>query len=140
MGKHRELIMSTAIKRQTIGVASLALLILVAGCSIHKTHQVGTHKVTVSRHGYQGSLESDQAGNFSYEGVSTAGEKLKVTINGDKVKVNGSDYGLLRPGDSVYIGDDGVAVNSLDYGESKKYLRDNATNQANASSSQSVNP
>lgn len=132
--------MTTAIKSQTIGVASLALLILVAGCSIHKTHQVGTHKVTVSRHGYQKSLTSDHAGNFQFEGVSTAGEKLKVTINGDKVKVNGSDYGLLRPGDSVYIGDDGVAVNSLDYGESKKYLRDNASSQANATGNQSVKP
>ena len=133
--------MTTAIKSKTIGFASLAILILVAGCSIHKTHQVGTHKVTVSRHGYERSLSSDGTGNFKFEGVSTAGEKLKVTINGDKVKVNGDDYGLLRPGDSVYIGDDGVAVNSLDYGESKKYLRDNATSQANAAKNQTtVNP
>ena len=133
--------MTTAIKSKTIGFASLAILILVAGCSIHKTHQVGTHKVTVSRHGYERSLSSDGTGNFKFEGVSTAGETLKVSINGDKVKVNGDDYGLLRPGDSVYIGDDGVAVNSLDFGESKKYLRDNATSQANAAKNQTtVNP
>ena len=132
--------MTTAIKSKTIGFASLAFLILVAGCSIHKTHQVGTHTVTVSRHGYVKSLSSDGTSNFRFEAVSTGGETLKVTINGDKVKVNGDDYGLLRPGDSVYIGDDGVAVNSLDYGESKKYLRDNAMSQANAAKNQIVNP
>jgi hypothetical protein len=53
---------------------------------------------------------------------------LKVSIEGDKVTVNGVD-GKLRPSDSVLISDDGVAVNSLDYGESAKYL------QANNSSS-----
>jgi hypothetical protein len=133
--------MTTAINCKTIGFVSLALLLFVAGCSIHKTHQVGTHRVTVSRYRYEKSLTSDNAGNFQFEGESTAGETLlKVTINGDKVRVNGVDYGLLRPGDSVYLGDRGVAVNELDYDATQKYLRENASNQANAAKNQSVNP
>jgi hypothetical protein len=118
---------------QLIGVVSLGLLIVAAGCSIQKNYQVGSHKVTVSRHGFEITLTSDEKlGTFEYEGVSTAGTRLKVTITRDKVKVNGLDYGFLRPGDSVFIGDDGVAVNSLDYGESEKYLRANASDQANS--------
>ena len=133
--------MTAAIKTKAIGFAGLALLVLVAGCSFHKTYQVGTHSVTVSRYSYVKSLTSDNAGSFQYEGESTTGESLlKVTINGDKVKVNGIDYGLLRPGDSVYIGDRGVAVNELDYDATQKYLRENASNQANAAKNQSVNP
>jgi hypothetical protein len=56
--------------------------------------------------------------------MSTDGHGLKVSIRGDKVTVNGTE-GQLRPGDSVLISDDGVAVNSLDYGETEKYLRAN---------------
>jgi hypothetical protein len=120
-------------KSQLIGVVSLGLLILAAGCSVQKNYQVGSHKVTVSRHGFEKKLTSDEKlGTFEYEGVSTAGTRLKVAITGDKVKVNDRDYGFLRAGDSVFIGDDGVAVNSLDYGESEKYLRANGSDQANA--------
>ena len=80
---------------------------------------MGSHKVTVSRHGFEKKLHSDKNfGTFEYEGVSITGQKMKVTIDGDKVRVNGV-AGMIKPGDSVLIGDDGVAVNSLDYGESK---------------------
>jgi len=57
--------------------------------------------------------------------MSTDGKGLKVSIAGDKITVNGTD-GQLRPGDSVIIGDRGVLVNSLDYGETEKYLRANS--------------
>jgi hypothetical protein len=71
----------------------------------------------------------DHPGLNSFHGVRGVKPPgtLKVSIRGDKVKVNDADYGKLRPGDFVLIGDDGVAVNSLDYGESEKYLRSNSS-------------
>jgi hypothetical protein len=39
---------------------------------------------------------------------------------------------MIKPGDSVLIGDEGVAVNSLDYGESEKYLRANSNSTETA--------
>ena len=42
---------------------------------------------------------------------------------------------MLREGDEVTIGDDGVAVNELDYGESEKYLRANAGGDASTQTS-----
>nr|MDQ2937120.1 hypothetical protein [Acidobacteriota bacterium] len=95
-----------------------------------KIVQVGSHKITVSRHGFEKKFYlNDRASEptFEYAGISTAGDGLKVSIKGDKVVINGVDRGKLRPGDSVLIGDDGVAVNSLDYGESEKYLRSNTS-------------
>ena len=58
---------------------------------------------------------------LEYAGINTDGKGLKVSIQGDKVSINGVERGNLLPGDSVLISDDGVAVNSLDYGESEKY-------------------
>lgn len=116
------------------GLVLITLSIVVAACSHQKTVQVGTHKVVVSRHGYEKSLRfEEKAGvpTFEYSGVSTAGDGLKVSIVGDKVKVNGKS-GLLKPGDSVLITDDGVLVNQLDYGESERYLQANALNTGNA--------
>ena len=57
---------------------------------------------------------------------------MKVTIRGDSIKVNDKETGKLRPGDSVLIGDEGVAVNELDYGETEKYLRANSSEQTTA--------
>lgn len=116
-------------KSQTAGLL-LGVLIFSSACTHKTVHQVGSHKVTVARHGFQKALDVNKRGvdgvaTFEYEGVSTAGSNLKVAITGDKVKVNGVNAGMLRDGDSVTIGDDGVAVNSLDYGESEKYLRAN---------------
>ncbi len=115
-------------KSQAVGLMLLGVLIFSSACTHKTVHQVGSHKVTVARHGFQKALDVDKrdgVATFEYEGVSTAGSKLKVAITGDKVKVNGVNAGMLREGDSVTIGDDGVAVNSLDYGESEKYLRAN---------------
>jgi hypothetical protein len=117
-------------KSQALVLMLMGLVIVFPACSSIKVHQVGSHKVTVSRHGFEKKLHVDKDAavpTFEYAGISTAGERLKVSIVGEKVTVNGRDYGSLRPGDSVFITDDGVAVNSLDYGESEKYLRANST-------------
>jgi hypothetical protein len=129
----KELIMSGIKKSQTsltMAIALVGLLVFVSACTHRKIVQLGSHKVTISRHGFEKRLHVNAKAvvpTFEYEGVSTAGSSLKVTITGDKVKVNDLDYGKLRNGDSVLIGDDGVAVNSLDYGESEKYLRANGS-------------
>jgi hypothetical protein len=116
------------------GVALLGLALILPACTHQKIVHVGSHTVTVSRHGFQKSLQvsaEDSLATLEYAGVSTDGKGLKVSIKGDKVTVNGV-AGELRPGDSVLIGDDGVAVNSLDYGESEKYLRANARSESTA--------
>lgn len=107
------------------GLILLGLLIVVPSCTHRETHQIGSHKVTVARHGLLKRLDVDErVGTLEYAGIGRGGAGLKVSMNGDKLKVNGLD-GTLRAGDSVLISDDGVAVNSLDYGESEKYLRAN---------------
>ena len=112
---------------RTMGLVLLGLVILIPACTHKKIVQLGTHKVTVARHGFEKKFhvtENASVPTFEYEGLSTDRRGLKVSIRGDKVTVNGIE-GQLRPGDTVLIGDDGVAVNSLDYGESEKYLRAN---------------
>ena len=113
----------------TLGVALLASLVLASACTHRKVVKLGTHKVTVARHGYEKQFhvsEQQSIPTFDYAGMSTDGKGLKVSIAGDKITVNGTE-GQLRPGDSVLIGDNGVLVNSLDYGETEKYLRANRT-------------
>jgi hypothetical protein len=114
----------------TMAVALFGLLVFLPACTQRKIVQLGTHKVTVSRHGFEKKLyvaENAAVPTLEYAGISTDGKGLKVSIQGDKVTINGVDHGQLRPGDSVLISDDGVAVNSLDYGESEKYLRANSS-------------
>jgi hypothetical protein len=126
-------------KSQALGLMLLGALILSAACTHRTVHQVGSHKVTIARHGFQKSLSADKragVATFEYIGVSTAGSELKVSITGDRVKVNGVNAGTLREGDAVTIGDDGVAVNSLDYGESEKYLRANGGGDASTQTSE----
>src|SRR6185503_4472139 len=104
---------------QVIGLALLGLVVLLPACTHRSIASVGTHTVTVSRHGFQKRLHvNDQppVPTFEYAGMSTDGKGLKVSIQGDKITVNGAP-GELKPGDTVLITDDGVAVNSLDYGE-----------------------
>lgn len=122
------------ISSKIFGLVLITLSVVIAACSFEKTVQVGTHKVVVSRHGYQRSLHfEEKAGipTFEYSGVGKTGDALKVSIVGDKVKVNGKD-GLLKPGDFVLITDDGVLVNKLDYGDSERYLQANALNTSTA--------
>ena len=113
----------------TIGVALVGFIVFLPACTKMQTVQLGSHKVTVARHGFEKRFhvtENASVPTLEYAGLSTDGKGLKVSIRGDKVTVNGVD-GQLRPGDSVLIGDDGVAVNSLDYGDSEKYLRANSS-------------
>ena len=108
-----------------VGFMLLGLLLVVPACTHRETHQIGSHKVTVARHGLLKKLDVDEKiGTLEYAGIGRGGEGLKVSMNGDSLKINGRD-GKLKPGDSILISDDGVAVNSLDYGESEKYLRAN---------------
>ena len=119
------------------GLLLLGMLTLSSACTHQTVHHVGSHKVTIARHGFQKAPDVSQRGGvatFKFEGVSTAGEKLKVSIVGDTVEINGTSAGELRAGDCVFIGDEGVAVNSLDYGESEKYLRaNNSASESTAS-------
>jgi hypothetical protein len=113
----------------TLGIALAGLMAFLPACSYHKVAQIGSHKVTVSRHGFEKKfyVTDDGSGTMlEYAGLTSDGRGLKVSIQGDKVTVNGV-AGQLRPGDSLLISDDGVAVNSLDYGESEKYLRANSS-------------
>ena len=108
-------------------MALVGLIIFLPACTHRKVVQLGSHRITVSRHGFEKKLnvlKNSLSGKFEYAGISTDGKGLKVAIEGDQIKINGVD-GKLRPGDSVLISDEGVAVNSMDYGQSEKYLRDN---------------
>ena len=129
----KEFIMGNLLRKyKVLSIALVALVIFLPACVHRKVVQVGSHKVTVARHGFQKRfyLAETQSGHrFEYGGTSTDGKGLKVLLEGDKITVNGVP-GQLRPGDSVLISDDGVAVNSLDYGESERYLRANSTETA----------
>jgi hypothetical protein len=123
---------------QSLGLMLLGGLLFSSACTHRTVRQVGSHKVTIARHGFQKALTVEKRGEvaiFDYEGVSTDRKKLKVSIIGDKMKVNDIDVGKLREGDSVLIGDEGVAVNSMDYGETDKYLRANASGEADSQAS-----
>jgi hypothetical protein len=111
----------------SIGLTLVGMTILIPACTNLKVVQVGSHKVTVSRHGFEKKLvvaKDAAVPSLEYAGIAADGRGLKVAIEGDKVTVNGVS-GQLRAGDSVLISDDGVAVNSMDYGESAKYLQAN---------------
>ena len=119
-------------KYRVLGIALVALVVFLPACTHRKTVTIGSHQVTVSRHGFEKRLHVNNQGSLStleYTGVSTDGKGLKVSMQGDKITVNGV-VGQLRPGDKVLISDDGVAVNDLDYGESEKYLRANSSETA----------
>ena len=117
-------------------VASLVGSVFLTACTHRKVVSLGTHKITVSRHGFEKRLLVNTEAaipTLEYAGIATDGKGLRVSIAGDDVIVNGN-RGKLKPGDAVLISDDGVAVNSMDYGESEKYLRANgSTTDATAS-------
>lgn len=126
--------MNTRFRRaHIIAVLSIVVFALVSACAHRRDMRVGTHKVKVSRHGHINSLHAD-GDKFKYVGSSMAGTRFEVVIEGDSVRVNGRDVGMLKPGDSVLVGDDGVRVNNLDYGDSERYMRENAQRVFNSSS------
>lgn len=104
----------------------LSTAILLQGCG-HNTGSLNfaSHKVKLDRHGITnrfGVEDRDQLAIFRYDGYSSSGTRLRVTIENDKVMLNDKNVGVLKQGDSVQIGDDGLTVNSLDYGQTAKYL------------------
>ena len=116
-------------KTRTLSIAIVALVVVLPACAHRKVVHVGTHTVTVSRHGFEKKFSvsyDDKASNptLEYASVARDGKGLKVSLRGDDIRVNGV-AGKLKPGDSVLITDDGVAVNNLDYGESARYLKAN---------------
>jgi hypothetical protein len=129
--------MSTRIS-QSLFTKSIAFLVflsavlIIHGCGHHRQSQtatVGSHKVILDRQGVTnrfGVEERGQLAVFRYDGFGMTGKRLNVEIENDKVTVNNKSVGMLKLGDVVHIGDDGITVNSLDYGESAKYLEANA--------------
>jgi hypothetical protein len=65
--------------------------------------------------------------------VAAIGSQTLSSETWRQVATDQSETGKLRPGDSVLIGDEGVAVNELDYGETEKYLRANSSGSDTAS-------
>jgi len=119
---------------QMLSLALLGLVVFLPACTHRNIASVGTHTVTVSRHGFQKRLHVVDTGTvptLEYAGISTDGKGMKVSIRGDQITVNGTP-GQLRPGDKVLIADEGVAVNSMDFGETEKYLRANSSGNATA--------
>jgi hypothetical protein len=122
--------------------AIVALLILSSaalfqGCG-HNTGSLSfaSHKVKLDRHGITnrfGLEERGQLAIFHYDGYGLKGDRLRVTVENEKVTINDQMIGMLKQGDSISITDDGVTVNALDHGQTAKYLQENAT-QATAKS------
>lgn len=109
----------------------LSSMVLLGGCGHFRTHRsttVASHKVTVDRRGptHRFGVESrGQLDIFRYDGHSMLGHRLEVKIENDNVMVNNKDVGMLKTGDAVHIGNDGLTVNSLDHGQTEKYLQEN---------------
>ncbi len=107
----------------------VSAVILLQGCGHHnRSTRFASHKVTNERNGITnrfGVESRDKLEIFHYDGVSLSGERLRVRIENDKVVINDKEVGLLNKGDAVHLGDEGIRVNSMDYGQSEKYLKGN---------------
>ncbi len=107
------------------GCACLCSVVLLQGCASEKTLAFASHKAKVTRAGLtirQGVEERGDVATFHYDGYCYRGTRLKVNISNDDIFVDGKPHGRLNKGDSITIGDDGLQVNSMDYGETEKYL------------------
>ncbi|MBV9209164.1 MAG: hypothetical protein JOZ52_00970 [Acidobacteria bacterium] len=124
--------LNTAHSKYTKAIAALLFLsaaLLVQGCSHHQSLKFASHKVMLDREGLTnrfGVEERNQVAIFRYDGYCYTGDHMKVTIENEKVTVNDKVIGMLKPGDTVHINADGLAVNSLDYGQTEKYLQANS--------------
>jgi hypothetical protein len=115
--------------RITIAVMAFVLAGVFQGCLRTHAVQFGSHKVTVSRHGVTSRIgieEHDNVAIFRYSGLNTTGERINVKIQNEEITLNGHSQGFLRPGDTIHIRDEGIAVNSMDFGQTAKYLEANA--------------
>ena len=118
-------------------------MVLFAGCSHANSGALSfaSHKVQMKRHGFTnrfGVEERDQFPTFHYDGYSLDGNRLRVKIRDERVTINDQEAGMLKSGDTVFIRDEGLAVNSLDYGQTQKYLQDNAKQVASQQTSQNI--
>jgi hypothetical protein len=108
----------------------LSCVLIVSGCGHHRTRRtasVASHKVMLDRQGITNRFGVEERGDvatFHYDGHSLSG-RLRITIENDKVTVDEKSMGMLKQGDVVRIGDDGLTVNSLDHGQTAKYLQAN---------------
>lgn len=109
----------------------LSSILIVSGCGHHRTRRsasFASHKVVLDRQGITNRFGVEERGDvatFHYDGHSLSG-RLRITIENDKVTINEKNMGMLKQGDVVRIGDDGLTVNSLDHGQTAKYLEANA--------------
>ncbi|MBV9959181.1 MAG: hypothetical protein JO360_12210 [Acidobacteria bacterium] len=124
---------STAHNKYITGVASLLLLssiFIFSGCGHANSGELSfsSHKVSLRRHGITNRFGVEERGEspvFRYDGYSLHGDRLQVKIENEKVSINEKQIGMLKQGDSIHIGDEGLRVNSLDYGQTEKYLQQN---------------
>lgn len=128
------LMCKVATNRSLLVIVTLLLLsstVLLQGCGHFRTRRSATfasHRVTVDRHGPTHRFGVENRGQLDilhYDGYSMMGHRLQVKIENDKVMINDKDIGMLKSGDAVHIGDDGLTVNSLDHGQTEKYLQEN---------------
>ncbi|HEY0006531.1 MAG TPA: hypothetical protein VGB17_17240 [Pyrinomonadaceae bacterium] len=119
---------SKIIKAAIIGL-SLSSILIFQGCYKQSlATKVGSHQVKIERESFVkrfGVTEKDGNTIFQYEGYCKTGQYMKVMIYNEVVSIDGKVLGRLREGDSVIVHEDGVTVNSMDYGESEKYLKAN---------------
>ena len=103
----------------------LSSIIFVQACHNSGSTRFASHKVTMKRGGITNRFGVEERGSvaiFHYDGYNLHGERLKLMIENDKVTINDKLAGHLKQGDSIRIADEGVAINSLDFGQSKEYL------------------
>src|SRR5258705_13272690 len=96
-------------KSQVLGIALLGLVTLLPACMHRTVVQVGSHKETVLRLGFENKLKVfDQASGPTFEDVGMRADRkqLKVSIKGDKIWVNNVAR-ALRAGESGLVGDEG---------------------------------
>lgn len=109
----------------------LSSVLIVSGCGHHRERRsasFGSHKVVLDRQGITNRFGVEERGDvatFHYDGYTLTGHRLNITIENDKVTINEKKMGMLKQGDVVRIGDDGLTVNSLDHGQTAKYLEAN---------------
>ncbi len=103
----------------------LSSLMVIQGCGNSGSTKFASHKVTMKRSGITNRFGVEERGPvavFHYDGYNRTGERLKLMIENDKVTINDQLAGHLKQGDSIRIADEGVAINTLDFGQSKEYL------------------